>query len=162
MLFQASKAPRFTNSLECISFASEPDALQYPLSLLTVACLVEGILAALIQKHNYRVKWRRSILEQKARENSYVKKKRQKTVQRIEESAEGVIHDIQAVIGISDVSNETADEFCLEVISRCVYGNVGYGWGAYMKARSERCERHVFRFSGVCLMRCRPLYTRRE
>jgi len=93
-------------------------------------------------------KWRRSILERKAREGTYVKKKRQKTVQRIEESAEGVIHDIQAVIGISDVSNETADEFCLEGISRCGYGNVGYGWRAYMKARSERFERHVLSFFG--------------
>lgn len=76
-------------------------------------------------------------MERKAREGSYLKKKRQKNVQRIEESAEGVVHDIQAVIGISDVSNETADELCLERISRCVYGNVGYGWRAYMKTRSE-------------------------
>jgi hypothetical protein len=80
--------------------------LQYPLPLLTVTCLVEGIIAALIHKHDYKLKWRKSILQSKQKtKDSSLGKKRQRTVRRIEEGVEGVIHDIQAIVGISDVSD---------------------------------------------------------
>ena len=92
--------------LEYIRLSPEPDALQYPLSLLTVACLVEGILAAMIHKHNYMLKWRRSIMDRKSRDSLYIKKRKQRAIKRIEEEVEGVIHDIQAAVGMSDVSNQ--------------------------------------------------------
>ena len=95
--------------LEYIRFLPEPDALQYPLSLLTVACLVEGILAAMIHKHNYMLKWRRSVMDRKPRDSPHIKKRRQRAMKRIEEEVEGVIHDMQAVVGMSDVSKQIGE-----------------------------------------------------
>ncbi|KAF8621437.1 hypothetical protein AX15_007795 [Amanita polypyramis BW_CC] len=94
--------------LQLFDAIAEPDVLQYPISLLTVACLVEGILAALVQKHDFGLKWRKCVLRTARNLKTVAKaRKRQRTVKRIEERVEGVIHDMQAAIGLSDVSTAT-------------------------------------------------------
>ena len=93
-------------------FGVEPDVLRFPISLLTVAALVDSIEVCLVRKYEYQAKWnaemaRRhcpgsgSSLKQAAEVESKVQAKRERRAQR---EAEGVVQDIQAVLRISDVS----------------------------------------------------------
>lgn len=48
-------------------------------------------------------------MDRKSRDTPHIKKRRQRVIKRIEEEVEGVIHDIQAVVGMSDVSYQIGE-----------------------------------------------------
>jgi hypothetical protein len=92
------------------SVAAEPDVLRFPVSLLTAGTLVDAILASLVLKYEYEAGWRGETSRRRRPEHvsNYARiselKLRQKRERRAEREAEGVIQDIQAVLGITDVS----------------------------------------------------------
>lgn len=88
----------------------EPDVLRFPVSLLTAGALVGAILESLMLKYEYEAGWRGEVARRRrpGRVSKYaatsVLQLRQKREMRAEREAEGVIQDIQAVLGITDVS----------------------------------------------------------
>lgn len=95
---------------------TEPDVLQFPISLLTVAALTDSIQASLIRKYEHEAKWNaemsrrrrsRSGLNFGMEAESQVRAKRGR---RAEREAEGVVLDVQAVLMISDVSYTSSDQ----------------------------------------------------
>ncbi|KAM6499958.1 hypothetical protein JOM56_005466, partial [Amanita muscaria] len=79
--------------------AYSPDILKFPLSSITVACLIEGIITA----YEYRSTWRKSVMRRKRSDkgrNRTARKKR--ALRKAGEEVEGVIHDIQATTGVTD------------------------------------------------------------
>ncbi|KAJ7700823.1 hypothetical protein B0H17DRAFT_1195669 [Mycena rosella] len=81
----------------------EPDVLKFPISLLTVGALVEALLAVLISRYEYD----ESLSAHAARRRSTKKradskKLQQKLMTKAEREIEGVVQDIQAVVGVSD------------------------------------------------------------
>ncbi|KAJ7253327.1 hypothetical protein B0H12DRAFT_594314 [Mycena haematopus] len=83
---------------------AEPDVLRFPISLLTVAALAEALVTSLVSKYEYDATVNSQYIRRrsdKKRPNS--KSDRQKLEIRAETEAEGVLQDIQAIIGISDV-----------------------------------------------------------
>lgn len=88
----------------------EPDVLRFPVSLLTAGALVGAILESLMLKYEYEADWRGEVARRRrpGRVSKYaamsVLQLRQKREIRADREAEGVIQDIQAVLGITDVS----------------------------------------------------------
>ncbi|KAJ7765786.1 hypothetical protein B0H16DRAFT_1524400 [Mycena metata] len=79
----------------------EPDILQFPVSLLTVAALTEALVSALVSKYEYDAS-HTQVVRRRRNRYSMDSKKREKYAIEAEEEMEGVVQDIQAVIGISD------------------------------------------------------------
>ncbi|KAJ7684424.1 hypothetical protein DFH06DRAFT_1073089 [Mycena polygramma] len=75
-----------------------PDVLKFPISLLTVAALAEALVAALVSKYDYDA----TVDSQVTRRRPSKLKVLERLQSKAEKEMEGVIQDIQAVIGISD------------------------------------------------------------
>ncbi|KAJ7184520.1 hypothetical protein C8R46DRAFT_1299604 [Mycena filopes] len=87
----------------------ESDILNFPISLLTVAALAEALVAALVSKYEYDASHtqvvgggRRHPGRYSAGTDSKNLKKREMYAGEAEVEMEGVVQDVQAVIGISD------------------------------------------------------------
>ncbi|KAJ7084835.1 hypothetical protein B0H15DRAFT_847779 [Mycena belliarum] len=83
-----------------------PDVLALPISLLTVAALVEALVATLVFQYEYDATLT-SLTSNAARRRSATNttesdKVQRKLVARAEQEIEGVVQDIQAAVGISD------------------------------------------------------------
>ncbi|KAJ7042037.1 hypothetical protein C8F04DRAFT_1078088 [Mycena alexandri] len=79
----------------------EPDILQLPISVLTIAALTEALVSALVSKYEYDAS-HTQVVRRRPNRYSMDSKKREKYVIEAEQEMEGVVQDIQAVIGISD------------------------------------------------------------
>jgi hypothetical protein len=89
------------SSIDC---RAEPDVLKLPISLLTVAALAEALVTALVSKYEYDATVNSQVIRRRPNKDHPESKKHLKKLQtRAEKEMEGVIQDIQAVIGISDV-----------------------------------------------------------
>ncbi|KAF7353812.1 hypothetical protein MVEN_01066700 [Mycena venus] len=85
---------------------AEPDVLKFPISLLTVAALAEALIAALVSKYEFDASVNSQVIRRRNNNKNHAtesKKHRQKLETRAKKEMEGVVQDIQAIIGISDV-----------------------------------------------------------
>ncbi|KAJ7118976.1 hypothetical protein C8R44DRAFT_789778 [Mycena epipterygia] len=76
------------------------DVLKFPVSLLSVAALVEALLTTLADKYESEASLNSLIVRRPNKNHADTKK--QKLVEKAESEMEGVVQDIQAVVGISD------------------------------------------------------------
>ncbi|KAF8191605.1 hypothetical protein K438DRAFT_897454 [Mycena galopus ATCC 62051] len=82
---------------------AEPDVLKFPISSLTVAALAEALVAALVSKYEHDATVNNQVIRRRPNKNRPDSKKdRLKLETRAETEMEGVLQDIQAIIGISD------------------------------------------------------------
>ncbi|KAJ7491061.1 hypothetical protein FB451DRAFT_1124688 [Mycena latifolia] len=83
---------------------SEPDVLKFPISLLTVAALVEALVATLVSRYEYDASLGSHVVRRRSKKtHASSAKLKQKLVAQAEGEIEGVVQDIQALVGISDV-----------------------------------------------------------
>lgn len=85
---------------------AEPDILRFPIAVLTAAALVEGLTATLVAKYEYEADWHREVTRRRRPRRSHVGggALMERRVARAEREVEGVLHDIQAALQLSDVS----------------------------------------------------------
>ncbi|KAJ6500721.1 hypothetical protein C8R45DRAFT_79034 [Mycena sanguinolenta] len=74
---------------------AEPDVVEFPISVLTVAALAEALVAALVSKYKYGATVDSQVIRRRPND-------REKLESRAETEMEGALQDIQAMIGISD------------------------------------------------------------
>ncbi|KAJ6630280.1 hypothetical protein B0H10DRAFT_2207962 [Mycena sp. CBHHK59/15] len=85
---------------------AEPDVLGFSISLLTATALVEAVIAALVAKYEYDTSSHSQVVRRRPSGCRQVpSKSHQKFTKRAEREIEGVIQDIQALLGIPDVSS---------------------------------------------------------
>lgn len=87
-----------------LKFGTEPDVLKFPISLITVAALVEALVATRVAKEEYDTPLNCSTtLRRLSKYGPDLQTLRQKLIMKTENEIEGVVQDIQAIVGISDV-----------------------------------------------------------
>ncbi|KAJ6546814.1 hypothetical protein B0H19DRAFT_1162614 [Mycena capillaripes] len=84
-----------------------PDVLKFPISLLTVAALAEALVAALVSKYEYDATIDSQVTRRCPSRCSDSKKFFEKLEIKAEKEMEGVVQDIQAIVGISDHTLKT-------------------------------------------------------
>ncbi|KAJ7778802.1 hypothetical protein DFH07DRAFT_540215, partial [Mycena maculata] len=81
----------------------EPDILTFPVSLLTAAALTEALVTVLVCKFKYDAATNGRVFRRRPRESQPgAKKLEERLVERAWREIEGVVQDVQAVIGVSD------------------------------------------------------------
>jgi hypothetical protein len=81
-----------------------PDVLKFPISLLTVAALAEALVAALVSKYEYDATVSSQVTRRRPNKyHSDSNKLCERLEIKAEKEMEGVVQDIQAIVGISDV-----------------------------------------------------------
>ncbi|KAJ7932675.1 hypothetical protein B0H13DRAFT_2307352 [Mycena leptocephala] len=80
-----------------------PDVLKFPISLLTVAALAEALVAALVSKYEYDATVSNRVTRRRPNKyHSDSNKLCERLEIKAEKEMEGVVQDIQAIVGISD------------------------------------------------------------
>ncbi|KAJ7494400.1 hypothetical protein B0H11DRAFT_2227817 [Mycena galericulata] len=93
----------FIHNIDHDASRTEPDILKFPVSLLTVAALSEALVTALVSKYKYDASVNGQVTRRRPRKSqSDIKKVEEKVVDKAEREIEGVVQDIQAIVGISD------------------------------------------------------------
>ncbi|KAL0948509.1 hypothetical protein HGRIS_011070 [Hohenbuehelia grisea] len=105
----------------------EPDVLRFPMTLLTAAALVDALISTLLERANYLSEWngetRRLGLDAANEVASDVRKKHRQPAQALHErrrvrmsrKIEGVVYDLQAVLGIADDDLKTCRNWFAEL-----------------------------------------------
>ncbi|KAL0945252.1 hypothetical protein HGRIS_000762 [Hohenbuehelia grisea] len=105
----------------------EPDVLRFPMTLLTAAALVDALISTLLERANYLSEWNgetRPLGFDAANEvASDVRKKHRQPAQALHErrrvrmsrKIEGVVYDLQAVLGIADDDLKTCRKWFAEL-----------------------------------------------
>ncbi|KAF9456914.1 hypothetical protein BDZ94DRAFT_1326634 [Collybia nuda] len=97
----------------------EPDVLRFPVSLLTIGTLAGAIVESLMLKYEYDAGWRAEVIRRRkpGYVSAYATKSalqlRRKREKRATYEAEGVIQDIQAVLGITSSRLEDCRKWLL-------------------------------------------------
>ena len=79
-----------------------PDILRFPQSHLVAISLVDSLIPCLATRYEYQATWHAKTARRIARTRNFLDNKERFT-KRATDDAEGIILDVQAVVGISDV-----------------------------------------------------------
>lgn len=80
-----------------------PDILRFPQSHLVAIGLVDSLIPCLATRYEYQAAWHAKTVRRIARTRNYFLDNKERFTKRATEDAEGIILDVQAAVGISDV-----------------------------------------------------------